>query len=99
MSRVTTYYCDDFRSISLGDHIGDTKVKSVADAARAFGARLARRRYGRRAYCRHVNLDCYINNKQFCFDAWIGKPDGTGLKGSNVRLYVTYKIKYEDNNT
>lgn len=97
MTRITTYYCKDFRPIKLGELAyvygnSPSAVRSVDDAAKAFGLRLARRRYGTLGYCRQIG-DGHHANKKFHYDIWIEKPDGTGMKHRNVRLSITYEIK------
>lgn len=92
MTRVTTYFCKGFLPVKLGEDHDDTKVRSVDDAAKVFGLRLARRRYGKRGYLRQIG-DGHHANKKFHYDIWIEKPDGTGMKHRNVRLSITYEIK------
>lgn len=86
---MTTYRADGFRPIHKStDMYGE--VQNVSDAAALFAGRLARREYGRRAYCRTIRADSWaMDGSSHTFEAFIGTDDEQGnTVGRNVWVYV-----------
>ena len=50
---------------------------------------LARREYGKRGVCRSTNLESWTEDGSFqSYQAFIGLPDGNGVTGRNVLIYL-----------
>jgi hypothetical protein len=79
---------DTIRYTSPGHR--SVRADSASEAAAIFGAREARRAYGRRGYVRTMRLDCWTENgSSHTFEAFIGYDVGGGTtSGRNVWIYV-----------
>jgi hypothetical protein len=72
-----TYRCSGFAPIKRGAELDvhegiKLPVDTVADAARAFASRYARRKFGRRGFCHHVRQDSYRQDgTAFDYEAFV----------------------------
>lgn len=94
-----TYHCDGFRPIPQG--FEDSKYRTVDDskaAAWMFAARMARREFGKRGYCRTLRLDSRAMDGSYVnYEVFIGvrcSHDLTTTAGHNV--WLTIYIRGED---
>jgi hypothetical protein len=79
---MTTYKCDGFKSVQAED---------MKQAARIFAERQARREYGKRGYCHHVNQDSYSQDgNSATYQAFIGvyNKNYRSTNGENIWLTV-----------
>ena len=84
-----TYLCEGFRPAKAWD---------AKEAAEVFADRLARRWWGRSAFCHHVRRDSWSESgRRVTFEAFIGTPaEGGGCAGRNVWLTVYRAEPKED---
>jgi hypothetical protein len=78
---MNTFTCTGFRNVS---------ADSADEAAGIFAERLARRRFGKRGYCRTMRLDSWTENGHtHTFEVFIGYDvDRNTCSGFNEWLHV-----------
>ena len=89
---TTTYHADGQRPIRKSDDAFG--IQNVADAARVFADRLARRTFGRKGYARTIRPDSWTQDgRNYTFEAFIGvdREHGRETVGRNVWLYVSVR--------
>lgn len=97
---MTTYTCDNFRPVKLGQTSRDgwDVVEGPKDAAKIFANRIAKQEFGKRGYCHHVRQDCWREDGAYVvYEAFVGvsvKGDQYACSGRNV--WLTVHIRRDD---